>query len=260
MRSQVGWCCLIGWSCWIVGCDRSAEVNRYQVPTEAVPATAAVNTAPASSTQQRMLAAIVPVDGQVWFFKAMGPVAQVEPIAAEFQQFLKTVSFVSPEQPKWTLPEGWTEQPGNQFRYATLMAQGIEVTVSNLAAPGGNATPDYILANINRWRDQLQLSPIHADQMEQAAQSTQIAKRTAYLVDIAGLASATSPMMRGPFQSPGSSAAAVPSTRGSAASGGTASAGGLTYTKPDSWQEGRGVRFVWHLLSSMRMAERRRSR
>ena len=105
--------------------------------------------------------------------------------------------------------------------------------------------PKYIVDNINRWRNQLQLSPITVDQMDETAQSVQIAGRPAYQVDLTGVASADPPSMRGPFQPSrrqraGTASLPASSRRESAR---TAGDGGLTFTKPENWQEGKGSSF-----------------
>ncbi len=60
---------------------------------------------------------------------------------------------------QWTLPAGWKQTAGGgPMRYATLTApvQGkVEVTVIRLPGPAGGE-----LANVNRWRNQIGLSPM----------------------------------------------------------------------------------------------------
>jgi hypothetical protein len=235
----------MGLVCATVGCERSTEIGRYQVPAESAPTAASrpAETSTADGSPQRMLAAIVPADAQVWFLKAMGPVDQVAKVHGEFQQLLSSLDFASPDRPTWKLPAGWTEQPGNQFRYATLLAGDLEITVSSLPAPGGNASPQYILDNVNRWRDQLQLTPVTVDQLEQTTQKVNVAGRPAYVVDLTGVASANAGMMRGPFQAAGGAPAAAPSATAPSAPAGSGGAGGLQFEKPENWQEGRTSSF-----------------
>ena len=59
---------------------------------------------------------------------------------------------------KWSLPQGWTQVPGEGMRFATLQApvQGrLEATVVVLAGTAGGE-----LANVNRWRGQIALPPL----------------------------------------------------------------------------------------------------
>jgi hypothetical protein len=97
--------------------------------------------------------------------------------------------------------------------------------------------------NVNRWRGQLQLAPLDAGQLDQESTKLDLAGHSAILVDLSGMASATAGSMRGPFQAatgPGSAAAAAPTPAApSTAVTGPTPSGGLTYTKPEHWQEGQ---------------------
>lgn len=58
---------------------------------------------------------------------------------------------------EWTAPAGWPSQPGDGMRRATYAAGEAELTVISLPGEAGGA-----LANVNRWRGQLGLSPTKA--------------------------------------------------------------------------------------------------
>jgi hypothetical protein len=69
----------------------------------------------------------------------------------------------------WTAPAHWQSRPASAMRKATLIIPGDsadqqgELSVTAFpGAVGGN------LANLNRWRQQLQLAPITADQLDAA--------------------------------------------------------------------------------------------
>ncbi len=69
---------------------------------------------------------------------------------------------------QWTLPEGWTQEPGSGMRAATLkppVAGKVDVSVVMLPGTAGGE-----LANVNRWRNQLGLPPL--DAAAEAAQRT----------------------------------------------------------------------------------------
>lgn len=79
-----------------------------------------------------------PVQGSLWFFKLLGPEAAVADAAGPLQSFVESVSF--DEQtgaPRWTLPEGWTEEVGkDSVRYKTLRIPGsapLEVAVTQVS-------------------------------------------------------------------------------------------------------------------------------
>ena len=83
----------------------------------------------------------------------------------------------SPTQPQssssdvtWTLPPGWQSVPGSQpMRLATFRTGdgSPEVSLSVFPADTGG-----LLANINRWRNQLKLPPIEEAQLPQAVQAS----------------------------------------------------------------------------------------
>ncbi len=55
----------------------------------------------------------------------------------------------------WALPKGWTQERGSGMRFATIRtAEGLEISVVTLGGAAGGE-----LANVNRWRGQLGLSP-----------------------------------------------------------------------------------------------------
>jgi hypothetical protein len=137
---------------------------------------------------QRMLAAIVPFDGATWFFKLTGPDAIVAAEKTNFLAFLQTVKPAAGAPPpaaevgvaapasanmadtaviqaggpalKWTAPAHWQSRPAAAMRkasYAVVDPSGASADLSVTAFPGdvGGET-----ANVNRWRNQLQLPPL----------------------------------------------------------------------------------------------------
>ena len=60
---------------------------------------------------------------------------------------------------RWTLPKGWTdERQGGGMRYATLKAPYPGKIDGSVVVLSGQAGGE--LANVNRWRGQIQLGPI----------------------------------------------------------------------------------------------------
>jgi hypothetical protein len=108
-------------------------------------------------------------------------------LADPFRSFLESVKFAG-QEPTWTLPEGWKQLPGSGFRFATIEigdSKTLDYSVTTL--PKGDAgETEYLLSNINRWRGQVSLPPITAEQL--AAESTKVplADHTATLVDLVG--------------------------------------------------------------------------
>ena len=89
----------------------------------------------------------------------------------------------------WTVPKGWTQTLGGEMRLATLQppAGSCEVSVVALAGDGGGD-----LGNVNRWRGQLALPPISAEDLR-APSSLATPVGRARLYDFA---SASSPVKR----------------------------------------------------------------
>ncbi len=172
----------------MIGCANEAEISSYTTPkpedvhaenhlaeSERPERTAPAMTLPAqaepAAKPARMYAAIVPNGDQNWFYKMTGPVESVGQIVPQLAEFVSSVTY-NEGKPVWTLPEGWQEQPGNQFRYATLVVPvgdaTQEFTVSALPA-SGDITTDVVI-NINRWNGQLGLGEITTSDLEAAGE------------------------------------------------------------------------------------------
>lgn len=94
-------------------------------------------------------------------------------------------------QPKWTVPEGWKDTPGNQFSVAAFAVtdgkQAIKTTVSRA---GGD-----LLGNLNRWRDQVKLEPWSADEAAKSAKKLTVDGQEGTFVDFVGVDKNTSKPM-----------------------------------------------------------------
>jgi hypothetical protein len=208
------------------GYRKQDEIRHYTVPKQSEVDRLA-GSSEESAGPQRMLAAIVLRPSQGWFFKLMGPADAVNLRAEEFAGFLNSLHFQD-DAPAWSLPEGWQEEPGNQFRYATLKISDtpLEVSVTTLQR-GETDETEYVLKNVNRWRDQLGLSSIAPDELQRETKQVELEGSTATLVDLVGEANGDS--MSAPFAS---GRQARPPVRG--ASG---DAPHLKYQVPEGWQE-----------------------
>jgi hypothetical protein len=179
------------------GCGQHDQIASYTVPKpELVDPTLAspASTAAAAAEEQQTLGLIVPVGKMGWFFKLTGAVRAVEPQHEAFLQFITSIKFSGePDaKPSWTLPEGWKEMPGSQMRFATIQiaAEGkpLELSVIPLQSADGD-TQKYLLANVNRWRDQLKLKPISADELATTTKPVKIGGHEATLVSLVGTGS-----------------------------------------------------------------------
>jgi hypothetical protein len=200
------------------GCKKADEIREYTLTNP-----------PLTPPTHRMLAAIVPEEHPIsakenadnetasdasakertptgpraWFFKLSGPIAQVEPLAAAFDQFVASVRTGKGDRPQWMLPEGWTEEVAARSREFGLEAlirigQGesqLELTVSKLAMPA-EGRESWMLGNINRWRDQLKLPAIGRSELDEFTDEIKAGDQTVIKVDFRGT-SAGSAMSRG---------------------------------------------------------------
>ena len=185
------------------GCQRSEQIAHYRVPKEqevSLPAdtnetaSAADGQAPTENSTEpdRMLAAIVPHSNTAWFFKLSGPSGAVGKQTETFDALIKSVTFPQSAggKPQWKLPTGWEQKPGSQMRFATLVlpseaaaddgrkspSKPLEVSVTSLPwSPQGEA--DQLLANVNRWRGQMQLKPLTPAELSTETRSHGIVQR-----------------------------------------------------------------------------------
>ncbi len=157
-------------------------------------------------SKSRILGGIFPTNGETWFFKMMGPDQLVESQRGAFRQFLESVRLtggssaaaesasvpvpmsanasgnktnaptppvIEPSQGaplQYTRPQGWQEKPLSPMRLASFNAvapNGKETDVSVVSLPG-IAGGD--LANVNRWRGQVNLGPIDEDTLAKTAE------------------------------------------------------------------------------------------
>jgi hypothetical protein len=156
-----------------LGCEQADDIASYETPrTE--PRVTAVDPDEVRAILDHMFAAVVPAEGKAWFFKLVVPGAEAEAMREPFDKFLATVdvSKSSDGHPMWSLPEGWTDEPGGSaMRAATIVIPykdtKFEITVSSLPLNGN--WNDYLKVNVDRWMGQLQQSPLPAATIEKLA-------------------------------------------------------------------------------------------
>ena len=214
------------------GCDR-AEITRYTIPKETV---RRETSSEINSIESQTLAALVPHQDRVWFFKVLGAAELVSSKADAFRQFVGSVKF-SDGRPEWSLPDGWSEipadlwrhKPGASMRFATVATgtseQPLELKISSLTRPEGD-WDDYVLSNVNRWRAELGLPEIKIDELPQQLENIKLADGEAIVVQAKG-ASAPTRIRRAPFSATGASS--------------EQDFGELGYEVPESWQPGELV-------------------
>lgn len=237
----------------LTGCNSQEDIRAYTVPkSPQAQASRGPSAEPVQGIESRMLAAIVPHADQSWFFKLVGRDETVTGLQEPFMELIRSIRIdEGAAAPTWELPQGWEQKPAAGMRYATVLPlpdePTVELTVIPLPTTGQDET-EYVLSNINRWRDQLGMGPIGTEALESAlkieapeptAEIQTVAlgdAQNAVVVNIAGISSPSPPMGRGgPFVSPGApQGPMVPGpTRPTAPV-----ASSLKYDVPDGWEEG----------------------
>jgi len=156
-----------------------------------------------------MLAALVPHGSDAWSFKLAGPAEAVGKYTERFDALVQTVTFpdAASGEPQWKLPEGWTQEAGGaQMRFATVKIPDsqppLELTVAKVSWGSAEETQE-ILANVNRWRGQMQLPPIGEEDLADETRPLKLAadQSKAVAVDLTGRLKAGG--MSPPFASKG---------------------------------------------------------
>lgn len=250
--------CLLAASLVVVGCRRVEPIVEYTVETvESVDVTPAGGP-PAEAKPSQTIGAMLAVDGMGWFFKLTGDPKLVAPQREAFVEFVKGLTFASGE-PKWTLPAGWTARPASGLRFATIEVStntGSPLELTVIPLPQGDATPEeFVLSNVNRWRDQVGLPSLDAAELAKETETFKVGDFDCTLVDVVGTSQGGG--MGGapfaPFASGSAGSGGESSTQGPApgdqpispAPSGTepGAGGGLTYDKPAGWTAGQQNQF-----------------
>lgn len=234
---------LIGLAVLAIGCRRPESIARYRVPKERAAEPRA--TAPAGESA-RMLGAIVPHRSQTWFLKLTGPPERVAAAADDFQAVVRSLRFEG-DEPQWQLPPTWKRRAGSGMRFATLEissegATPLEVSVTMLGRDPAGDDAAYVLQNVNRWRGQLGVPPLAADQLAAETKSLDLADGVATLVDITGRSQGDGmsppPFAGGPF-----SGASGQTPAGSSERPPPAGSAEIVYKLPEGWARAPGDAF-----------------
>lgn len=212
----------------VAGCSDDAEIVQYTIDKR-VPAEL--------RNQKRMVGAIIPAEGNVWFFKLVGDKTQVTEVVPAVRQWISELKFAD-NQPQLTLPEGWINRGGSSMRFATVEIPSeplpLELTISSLTKSA--AWDELVAMNVNRWRTQLSLAesdqPFAGAEVFKTEQS--VDGEASVWVDIEGEMS-DAPSMSAPFA--GATAADAPMPTPVATEQGSAKP--LKYETPEGWREGR---------------------
>lgn len=181
---------------------------------------------------QRMLGAIVPFNGATWFFKLVGPAAVVGAEKDAFLAMLRTVKVaeapaaVSPApataaptpptpapsdmantavrtasgpEPTWSAPAHWQSITASAMRKATYRVTDDAGATAELAVTAFPGDVGGELANVNRWRGQLQLPPIGEAELPAAISRLNVNGHSVAIVEITGGTAASPQRLLGAF-------------------------------------------------------------
>src|SRR5262249_55552958 len=121
-------------------------------------------------TGRRIVGVMCTNGGQTWFFKMTGSPAAIAKHRASFDELLSSTRFPATDaRPELTAPAGWREiehRPEQLALYRTGADDDpVEVSVTGFPGAAGGA-----VANVNRWRGQLGLSPATSDEVLRSIQ------------------------------------------------------------------------------------------
>ncbi len=175
----------------LVGCTPAEQVSKYTAPKDPNDKEQPAEEPPAGEAKVRILGAIAPAGDAWYFFKFQGlessdtyPPNLIEPHAAEFDAFLKSLKFPANGPPTWTLPAGWEQVTVQSAitRIATFRMKSDDTTV-DLAVSEARGE---LLANINRWRGQAGVKPITGADIETRCRVLTVDGRRVVVVDVSG--------------------------------------------------------------------------
>ena len=195
---------------------------------------------------RRILGAVIPDGGNVYFVKATDRIAQLASAESAFRSVVEQFA-IDPGTgvPKLELPQGWTvkqlDNANAGIGLAEMIAEinfeaaagRIRFTVSKYERPKEKAMWDeYLLSQINRWRGQLELPPITVSELQKELPTIprQGEPLPAYLFDAqGGVAEVSSPGPKSPAE-PNRQADVQPSAPPEIPSL------KLVYDKPEGWE------------------------
>lgn len=90
------------------------------------------------------------------------------------------------ETPDWSVPAAWEELPPTPIRKGNFRAGPVQITVTVFPDDVGG-----LEANVNRWRQQVGLGPLSADQLGEVTRPITVDGKEATFVDLASVGTPT---------------------------------------------------------------------
>lgn len=160
----------------IAGCGEPDAIETYKVPKPPPP--------PATV---RLLGAILEDGKDQWFFKLVGPAAEIEAHAKEFVAFVESLRFTGKKDDpvQWTTPPKWEKGPAKDIRFATFYldpaTKSPELTVFRFDQISG------LYENVARWcRTDLGRPSVRESDLPKFTKSIKAGPHTGTLVDMTG--------------------------------------------------------------------------
>lgn len=158
----------------LLGGCRDREITAYRAPKDPV---VSLPSASAPADTNNLPAGHPPV----------GPAAPGAAPAPGMDNMANTAVPTGSDSLIWAAPAHWTAKPTGQMRKGSYAIKGAggEADLSITAFPGDTGG---LLANLNRWRGQISLAPLSADQLDANTQHLDIGPLHVDVVDFAGTA------------------------------------------------------------------------
>ncbi|MBK1876541.1 hypothetical protein [Pelagicoccus mobilis] len=136
----------------------------------------------------RVYAAIIPYQGQSWFIKMSGPYPTVQSQIPAFGKMLRSVRFGEEARSQqaehnhehehqhigdltFDTPDGWVPSQGSSMRIASLAVKKEGHPPADFAVTSFPGDTGGLVANVNRWRNQIGLSNWNSEQVNAAAET-----------------------------------------------------------------------------------------
>lgn len=128
--------------------------------------------------EKSILAAIISLKNETWFFKLNAPTEEIEARRGAFTDFLGSIHAATGEAPAASVapagagkpqialevPEGWEKSDGSAMRVASFRIPATDGTDGDVSVIPLFGAAGSNLENINRWRGQLQLEALKSDE------------------------------------------------------------------------------------------------
>lgn len=115
-------------------------------------------------------------------FAPAGPGRSEEPAPLDHDSKPRASSASGAPGLRYETPEGWKEQPAGGFRLASFqVSQGDQKAEITVVVAGGD-----LLANVNRWRGQIELDPTTKEDLDRESQPIDVGGRNGTYVELTG--------------------------------------------------------------------------